>query len=259
MNQLLSNQPVAARSVTTQSVTAQSNNAQSIEEHSMLKQASASAEHCSLIRFGNAVERVNKALAALQAGQGVLLVDDEDRENEGDLIFSTQFLCEQQMAMLIRECSGIVCLCLTEEKINQLKLPMMVDQNTSRHGTAFTVSIEAARGVTTGVSAKDRVTTVRAATSLAACESDLSRPGHIFPLKAHKDGVLGRRGHTEGTIDLMKLANLEPAGVLCELTNKDGTMAKLPQIISFAEQHEMVVLSVEDIVQYRCSQQAIAS
>jgi len=204
-----------------------------------------------LNQFGNPLDRVEKALSAIQSGQGVLLVDDEDRENEGDLIFSAQYLTEQQMAMLIRECSGIVCLCLTENKIRQLGLSMMVSQNNSRHGTAFTTSIEAARGVTTGVSAADRVTTVKAAIASNATPDDLHQPGHMFPLKADEGGVLNRRGHTEGTVDLMQLAGLEPAGVLCELTNADGTMARLPEIVQFAKAHDMVVLSIEDLVSYR--------
>jgi len=204
-----------------------------------------------LTQFGNPTERVEKAIGSLQQGQGVLVVDDEDRENEGDLIFSTQHLTHNQMAMLIRECSGIVCLCLTDERIKQLELEQMVSQNTSRHGTAFTVSIEASEGVTTGVSAADRVTTVKAATRKNAVPSDLNQPGHMFPLRAHPGGVLSRRGHTEGTVDLMQLAGLEPFGVLCELTNPDGTMARLPRVVDFAVAHQMVVLSIDDIVAYR--------
>lgn len=204
-----------------------------------------------LSRFGDPIERVKRAISALQAGSGILLVDDEDRENEGDLIFSTDFLTESQMAMLIRECSGIVCLCLDDKQLDRLQLPMMTENNTSQNGTAFTISIEASEGVTTGVSAADRLTTVRAASSATAKPSDLNHPGHMFPLKAHPDGVLVRRGHTEGTIDLMKLAGLTPSGVLCELTNRDGSMARLPEIIRFAEANKLTVLSVEDIVNYR--------
>ncbi|MCW8879140.1 MAG: 3,4-dihydroxy-2-butanone-4-phosphate synthase [Kangiellaceae bacterium] len=203
-----------------------------------------------LSRFGDSPQRVEKAIEALKSGQGILLVDDEDRENEGDLIFSTDFLTEGQMAMLIRECSGIVCLCLQDEQISKLKLPQMVKNNTSKNGTAFTVSIEAARGVTTGVSAADRLTTVKAAVNPMAKPEDLSHPGHMFPLRAHPGGVLSRRGHTEGTVDLMKLAGLSPSGVLCELTNQNGSMARLPQIVAFAERMNMVVLSVEDITNY---------
>lgn len=204
-----------------------------------------------LTRFGNSFERVERALQALQDGRGVLVADDENRENEGDLIFAAQSLTNAQMAMLIRECSGIVCLCLTDEKVRSLKLPMMVERNSSRFGTAFTVSIEAAKGVTTGVSAQDRVATVKAAIADDAGPEDLSRPGHIFPLRARPGGVLERAGHTEATVDLMILAGLKPCGVLCELTNPDGTMARLPQVVDFAEKHDMAVLTVKDLIEYR--------
>ncbi len=208
------------------------------------------SEHL-LERFGNPNERIEKALAALRTGHGILVTDDEDRENEGDLIFSAEHLTVEQMAMLIRECSGIVCLCLTDERVRALDLPMMVQSNTSSYGTAFTVSIEAAKGVTTGVSASDRVTTIKAAIADDATPGDLRRPGHVFPLRARAGGVLERRGHTEATVDLMKLAGLKPYGVLCELTNPDGSMARLPQIIHFASIHRMPVMTVDDLVQYR--------
>ncbi|GGB02441.1 3,4-dihydroxy-2-butanone-4-phosphate synthase [Agarivorans gilvus] len=204
-----------------------------------------------LAEYGNSMQRVEAALAALAKGHGVLLVDDEDRENEGDLIFAAETLTNQQMALLIRECSGIVCLCLNDDKIKQLQLPPMVSDNSSQFGTAFTVSIEAKVGVTTGVSAADRVTTIKTAIADDAKAEDLARPGHVYPLRAQPGGVLSRRGHTEGTVDLMSLAGLRPAGVLCELTMADGTMARLPQIVEFARQHDMPVLSIEDIVSYR--------
>ncbi|WP_419175872.1 3,4-dihydroxy-2-butanone-4-phosphate synthase [Desulfosediminicola sp.] len=204
-----------------------------------------------LSQFGNSHERVEKALAALQAGEGVLVVDDEDRENEGDLIYSVENLTNEQMALMIRECSGIVCLCLTDEKIQSLNLSPMVVSNTSANQTAFTVSIEAKEGVTTGVSAADRVTTIKTAAAVDAKPEDLCHPGHVFPLRAQPDGVLARRGHTEGTVDLMKLAGLQPAGILCEVTNVDGTMARLPEIVEFGKKHDMVVLTIEDIVAFR--------
>lgn len=204
-----------------------------------------------LTSFGSSTQRVDAALEAIAKGSGVLVVDDEDRENEGDLIFAAQSLTDAQMAMLIRECSGIVCLCLPGEKIQALDLPMMTDQNNSRYGTAFTVSIEAAHGVTTGVSAADRVTTVMAAIADEAKPDDLSRPGHVFPLRAKDGGVLERRGHTEATVDLMRLAGLKPYGVLCELTNPDGTMAKLPGVVDFAQDQGFTVISIEDLAQYR--------
>ena len=204
-----------------------------------------------LDRFGTPHIRVEKALDALRSGGGVLVVDDEDRENEGDLIFPAESITPQQMAMLIRECSGIVCLCLTDETVRRLELPMMVERNTCQNGTAFTVTIEARAGVTTGVSAADRVTTVKTAIGDGCRPQDLARPGHVFPLRAQPGGVLTRRGHTEGTVDLMALAGLRPAGVLCELTNADGTMARLPEIVAFAERHDMPALSIEDLVAYR--------
>lgn len=201
--------------------------------------------------FGTSEQRMENALRALAEGQGVLVVDDERRENEGDLIFSAEKLTQSQMAMLIRECSGIVCLCLTDEKVDALNLPMMVEENGSRYQTAFTVSIEAAEGVTTGVSAADRLRTVQAAAAAGATPADLRSPGHVFPLRAKAGGVLERRGHTEATVDLMRLAGLAPCGVLCELTNPDGTMARLPEIVRFAREHDLLVLSVEDIAAWR--------
>lgn len=204
-----------------------------------------------LAEFGTPIDRVNAALDALKRGQGVLLLDDENRENEGDLIYSAEHLTPQQMALMIRECSGIVCLCLTDDKATQLDLPPMVSRNDSANQTAFTVSIEAKKGVTTGVSAHDRVTTIQTAIAPDAKPQDLARPGHVFPLRARSGGVLSRRGHTEGTVDLITLAGLAPSGVLCEVTNPDGTMARAPQIVEFAREHGMPVLTIEDIVAYR--------
>ncbi len=204
-----------------------------------------------LSRFGDPHERVERALTALGQGRGVLVADDEDRENEADLIFPASTLTEEQMALLIRECSGIVCLCLTDEKVRALDLPMMVEDNQSSYGTAFTVSIEAAKGVTTGVSAADRLATVKAAAAAEAVPSDLRRPGHVFPLRARPGGVLARRGHTEATVDLMRLAGHPPCGVLCELSNPDGTMARLPEATAFAERLGMPVLTVEDLAAFR--------
>lgn len=209
--------------------------------------------------FGTPMERVERALAALREGRGVMVLDDENRENEGDMIFPAETMTEEQMALTIRHGSGIVCLCITEERRLQLDLPMMVSNNTSHYGTAFTVTIEAAEGVTTGVSAKDRLTTVRAASAEGAKPSDLHRPGHVFPLRAQNGGVLTRRGHTEATIDLVTLAGFHSAGVLCELTNDDGTMARAPEVIVFANKHNMPVVTIDDLVAYRQSQEKIAS
>lgn len=195
--------------------------------------------------------RVEKAISYLQAGKGILLVDDENRENEGDIIYSAEKMTVKDMALMIRECSGIVCLCLTPEKCDSLGLRQMVGENTSKNQTAFTISIEAREGVTTGVSAADRIQTIKTAIAPDAKPEDLSHPGHVFPLQAKENGVQERRGHTEGSVDLVKLAGLGDTAVLCELTNEDGTMARLPEIIRFATLHDMTVVSVDDICKYR--------
>lgn len=208
-------------------------------------------ENKNVICRSRAMERVYKALEALQQGRGILLVDDENRENEGDLIFSAEKMTKDEMALMIRRCSGIVCLCLTSEKALQLELPLMVDKNTSRFGTNFTISIEAAKGVTTGVSASDRLTTIKAAIAEGAGHDDLSFPGHVFPLIAKDNGVFERDGHTEGSVDLMKLAGLSPYAVLCELTNEDGTMSRMPEIELFSRTYNYPIVSILDIVEFR--------
>ena len=212
-----------------------------------------------LSSFGSSAERVEQALTALRNGRGVMVLDDENRENEGDMIFAAETMTVEQMALTIRHGSGIVCLCINEERRKQLDLPMMVENNTSSFGTGFTVTIEAAHGVTTGVSAADRITTVRAAIADGAKPSDLNRPGHVFPLRAQPGGVLTRGGHTEATIDLVTLAGFKPAGVLCELTNDDGTMARAPECIAFARQRDMPVVTIEDLVEYRQTHERKAS
>lgn len=206
----------------------------------------------SLKNFGKtAKERVENAIAELQMGKGLLLIDDEDRENEGDLIFSAEKMTLENMAQMIRYCSGVVCLCITNEKADQLDLPYMVNDNSSLFGTPFTVSIDAKENATTGLSASDRIATIKAAISENAVPTDLVRPGHIFPLRANDNGVLARNGHTEGSVDLMKLAGLQPMSVLCELMNDDGTMSRLPEIIAFANENDLMVLSIADIIEYR--------
>ncbi|WP_434777874.1 3,4-dihydroxy-2-butanone-4-phosphate synthase [Neisseria sp. Ec49-e6-T10] len=198
-----------------------------------------------------AIEQVEQALAAIRQGRGVMVLDDENRENEGDMIFAAQNMTLEQMALSIRYGSGIVCLCLTEQKCQQLDLSMMVDHNSSHYQTAFTVSIESAKGVTTGVSAADRLTTIKTAIHHNAKPSDLNRPGHVFPLKAKVGGVLNRVGHTEAAVDLALLAGLTPAGVLCELTKEDGSMARAPEVIRFGQEHQMPVLTIQNLITYR--------
>ena len=195
--------------------------------------------------------RIAAALQAMREGRAVVLQDDDDRENEADLIVSAERLSVETMALLIRECSGIVCLCLPDKKIRALELPPMVVNNESRHGTAFTISIEAREGVTTGVSALDRVTTIRAAIADTAKPADIVSPGHVFPLRAMPGGVLARRGHTEGTVDLATLAGLKPAGVLCELMNADGTMTRGADVERFAAQHNLPMLTIAELADFR--------
>ncbi|WP_249962707.1 3,4-dihydroxy-2-butanone-4-phosphate synthase [Histophilus somni] len=203
-----------------------------------------------LSQFGTSEERVKRAIEAFKRGNGVLVLDDEDRENEGDLIFPAETITVEQMAKLIRYGSGIVCLCITDELCRQLNLPPMVQNNTSINQTAFTVSIEAAQGVSTGVSAQDRVTTIQAAIADNAKPQDLSRPGHVFPLRAKKGGVLARRGHTEAAVDLASWAGHKPAGVICEITNDDGSMARTPEIVEFGKKFNYPVVTIEDLVRY---------
>jgi 3,4-dihydroxy 2-butanone 4-phosphate synthase len=200
--------------------------------------------------------RIAAALQAMREGRAVVLQDDHDRENEADLVVSAERLSVETMALLIRECSGIVCLCLPDDKVRALELPPMSVNNRSRHGTAFTVSIEAREGVSTGVSALDRVTTIRAAIADNAKPTDIVSPGHVFPLRAMPGGVLARRGHTEGTVDLAVLAGLKPAGVLCELMNADGTMTRGADVERFAAQHNLPMLTIAELVEFR---QALAT
>ena len=199
--------------------------------------------------------RLRIALDAIRHGRAVILLDDDDRENEGDLIVAAERLTVPMMATLIRECSGIVCLCLPDEQLQKLALPPMVARNESRYGTAFTVSIEAREGVTTGVSAADRVATIRAAIAGDAHPDDLVSPGHVFPLRAAPGGVLARRGHTEGAIELARLAGLQPAAVLCELMNEDGSMMRGDALVAFSRVHGFPLLTIAELVAYRREQE----
>jgi len=199
--------------------------------------------------------RIRIALDAIRHGRAVVLLDDDDRENEGDLIVAADRITVPMMATLIRECSGIVCLCLGETQLRRLALPPMVATNESRYGTAFTVSIEARDGVGTGVSAADRVTTIRAAIAADAQPRDLVSPGHVFPLRAAPGGVLERRGHTEGAVELARLAGLQPAAVLCELMNEDGSMMRGAELVAFSRAHGYPMLTIDELVAYRREQE----
>ncbi len=184
------------------------------------------------------------AVAAIRSGRPVILLDDDDRENEADLVMAAQHVTASWMARFIHDCSGIVCLCLDNAIADRLELPPMVADNTSRHATPFTVSIEARHGVTTGVSAADRTVTVLMAVAENASAADLVRPGHIFPLRANDRRVAGRRGHTEGSVLLAELAGLRPAAILCELMNPDGTMMRGQQVRDYAARHDLPITSI---------------
>ncbi|HET9552065.1 MAG TPA: bifunctional 3,4-dihydroxy-2-butanone-4-phosphate synthase/GTP cyclohydrolase II [Anaeromyxobacteraceae bacterium] len=199
------------------------------------------------------IERVERALDYVRAGKIVIMVDDEDRENEGDLCMAAEKVTPAAVNFMAKHGRGLICLSLSEEKVARLRLPLMVDEgfNTSSFGTAFTVSIEAKTGVTTGISAKDRAHTILTAVRDDARPEDLARPGHVFPLRARRGGVLVRAGQTEGSVDLARLAGLRPAGVICEVMNDDGTMARRPELEVLSKAHDLPIVSVADLIAYR--------
>jgi len=203
------------------------------------------------------MENIEAALEDIRQGRMVILVDDEDRENEGDLTMAAEMVTPEAINFMAKEGRGLICLSLTEERADYLQLPLMVRENSSSFGTAFTVSIEARRGVTTGISAKDRATTIQVALADESKAQDLARPGHVFPLRAKKGGVLVRAGQTEGSVDLARLAGLKPAGVICEIMNDDGTMARMPQLEKFAQQHGLRIVTVADLVSYRMNKETL--
>jgi 3,4-dihydroxy 2-butanone 4-phosphate synthase / GTP cyclohydrolase II len=194
---------------------------------------------------------VEEAIVAIARGEIVVVADDEDRENEGDLIMAAEFATEDKVAFFVRHTSGILCVSMTDGRADDLDLPLMVSQNTESMHTAFTVSVDYRHNTTTGISAHDRALTIRSLVDPAARPDDFARPGHIFPLRARPGGVLKRAGHTEATIDLMSLAGLEPGGVLSEVVNDDGTMARVPDLIEFTRRHGLVFVSIADLVRYR--------
>jgi 3,4-dihydroxy 2-butanone 4-phosphate synthase / GTP cyclohydrolase II len=194
---------------------------------------------------------IEDAIKEIKAGRMVILVDDEDRENEGDLTMAAQAVTPEAINFMAKYGRGLICLSMTEEKIDDLNLPLMVDNNTSRFQTGFTVSIEARCGVTTGISAADRATTILTAVADNAKSDDLVRPGHIFPLRGKDGGVMVRAGQTEGSIDLARLAGLAPAGVICEIMDEDGTMARMPALEKFSEEHDIKICTIADLIEYR--------
>lgn len=194
---------------------------------------------------------IDEAIEDLTKGKMVILVDDEDRENEGDLCIAAEKVTPEAINFMARYGRGLICLSLAPERIDALKLPMMTEENTSSFGTAFTVSIEAKRGVTTGISAADRATTILTAINPASKSEDLARPGHVFPLRARPGGVLQRAGQTEGSVDLARLAGLYPAGVICEIMSDDGTMARVPELLEFSRKHNLKIVTVKDLIRFR--------
>jgi 3,4-dihydroxy 2-butanone 4-phosphate synthase/GTP cyclohydrolase II len=200
---------------------------------------------------------IDDAIVEIREGRIVILVDDEDRENEGDFTMAAEKVTPEAINFMIKYGRGLLCLSMTEEKLECLALPMMVKENKSPFGTAFTISIEAAKGVTTGISAHDRATTILTAVNQHASRKDLVSPGHVFPLKARNGGVLVRAGQTEGSVDLARLAGCAPAGVICEVLNDDGTMARFPDLIVVAERHGLKVCTIKDLIEYRMSKERL--
>jgi len=194
---------------------------------------------------------IDEAIDDIEKGRMVILVDDEDRENEGDLCMAAEKVTPDAINFMAKYGRGLICLSLTPERVEELKLPMMTDDNTSTFGTAFTVSIEAKKGVTTGISAADRARTILTAIDAKSIPEDLSRPGHIFPLRARRGGVLQRAGQTEGSVDLSKLARLYPAGVICEIMSEDGSMARVPELMEFSKKHNLKLVTIKDLIKYR--------
>ncbi|MDS7594948.1 3,4-dihydroxy-2-butanone-4-phosphate synthase [Agrobacterium tumefaciens] len=196
------------------------------------------------------ISRIEDAIEAIARGEMVVVVDDQDRENEGDLIFASEDATAEKIAFMMNKARGLICVSMDHERLDALDLPLMVPNNTESMKTAFTVSVDYLPGTTTGISAADRAATVKALVDPASRPEDFARPGHIFPLRANPKGVLGRPGHTEAAIDLCRLAGKSLCGVICEIANDDGTMARLPELEVFAEKHGLLVITIEDLVAY---------
>ena len=195
--------------------------------------------------------KIEDAIAHVRDGRMVVVVDDESRENEGDLIFAAEKVTTEHINFMVRYCSGIICVPMEAERLDALNLPLMTTDNSESMGTAFTISVDAREGTTTGISAADRARTVQVLLDPGSTPNDLARPGHIFPLRYTPGGVLRRAGHTEASVDLARLAGLTPAGVLCEVVNEDGSMARLPDLERFAEEHDLLLISIADLIAYR--------
>ncbi len=202
---------------------------------------------------------IEEAIEDIRQGKMVILVDDEDRENEGDLTLAAEMVTPEAINFMAKYGRGLVCLAMTEERLEELKIPMMVNNNTSHFGTSFTASIEAKRGVTTGISAFDRATTIRTAVDPTSGPDDIVMPGHVFPLRARSGGVLVRTGQTEGSVDLARLAGLRPAAVICEVMNDDGNMARMPELEKFAQRHKLRIITIADLIKYRLTKESLVN
>src|SRR5688572_15488380 len=202
---------------------------------------------------------IDEAVEEIRNGRMIIIVDDEDRENEGDLVCAAELVTPEIISFMAIHGRGLICLPLTEERCDELQLHPQTSDNTSSMGTAFTISIEAKSGVTTGISAADRATTILTAVDPASRASDLARPGHVFPLRAKRGGVLVRVGQTEASVDIARIAGLAPAAVICEIMNDDGTMARMPELEIFAEKHGLKIVSVADLVRYRIAKETLVS
>ena len=196
------------------------------------------------------LDSVASAIHAISQGEMVIVVDDEDRENEGDLVVAADLVTPETIAFMMRLGRGLICVSIQPELATQLNLPLMVSENSESFATAFTVSIDGVKDVTTGISASDRSNTIRQMLVTSARPQDFRRPGHVFPLIAHQQGVLGRNGHTEASVELARLAGLTPSGVICEIANDDGSMSKLPELMNFAKMHALRIISIRDLIEY---------
>lgn len=203
------------------------------------------------------INTIEEALDEIRQGKMVILVDDEDRENEGDLTMAAEKVTPEAINFMAKYGRGLICLSLTEERLNELRLPMMVSDNTSRFQTAFTVSVDARKGVTTGISASDRAATILTAIDDSTTSEDLVSPGHVFPLRARTGGVLVRTGQTEGSVDLARLSGLKPSGVICEIMNEDGTMSRMSDLQVFAERHSLKIVTIADLIKYRLHKESL--
>jgi 3,4-dihydroxy 2-butanone 4-phosphate synthase/GTP cyclohydrolase II len=223
----------------------------------MLTVVNAPAATPPVVPVATGISPIAEIVADMAAGRMVILVDEEDRENEGDLVLAADFVTPEAINFMARFGRGLICLTLTEERCNQLRLPLMTEANGTRYGTKFTVSIEAAEGVTTGISAGDRARTVRAAVAKDAKPSDIVQPGHVFPIRSEAGGVLMRAGHTEAGCDLARLAGTTPAAVICEILKDDGTMARLPDLVEFARVHRLRIGTIADLIHYRSANESL--